>query len=403
MASATCAICLDDLKEPMSIPCGHVHCFDCLERYIQSHSEDALESNCPTCRAPFSLVVPVMRHVPERFHKFVTPTIRRLYLDTRENEGDNAELESLRARIQTLEREAARRERYSRNQLATERALRKEAEGQCEQERLARERSEKLLHEEHQARKRATRECMSMRTEYLSLKKKLDIANEDRDKAFQLYDDTYEKYDDLKTQFRIQQDARVGLEARLAEAIVQRDRARRLYAESQHEISLNASITVHNDAQVLSSPTRHNVNPLSRSLQRTVGPSWTQSIATLPAESDTDEDVDEDDERPSLAVKPRVIRPLPRRAMFSGDAIVDAEGNPQGVRRPREEDEAEVPGMYKRTRFVRPLVKLSFRKSDCSESANVTVEHRDIWDGSFLSISQSRSRASDVCGCGDCH
>jgi len=240
-----------------------------------------------------------------------------------------------------------------------------------------------------------------MRTEYLSLKKKLDIATEDRDKAFQLYDDTYEKYDDLKTQFRIQQNARVTLETKLAEAIVQRDRAQRLYAESQHERSLKTSIAVYDGTQALSRSIRHNANPLSRSLQRTVGSSWAQSFATLPADSDTDEDADEDDERRRLAAKPRAIRPLPRRAIFSGDAIVDADDNPQGVRRPREEDEAEVPGMHKRTRLVHPPVP-SFRTSVYSAGTTVTVEHRDIWDGSFLSVSPSRSRVSDVCGCGDC-
>ncbi|KIK92532.1 hypothetical protein PAXRUDRAFT_829865 [Paxillus rubicundulus Ve08.2h10] len=47
-----CGICLDAMKTPVSIPCGHVHCQKCLREHIGSGA-DALKSTCPTCRNPF--------------------------------------------------------------------------------------------------------------------------------------------------------------------------------------------------------------------------------------------------------------------------------------------------------------------------------------------------------------
>ena len=52
MAGTTCTICLDDVKSPVSIPCGHLHCEACLVQYVEQHEEVA-EAPCPTCRALF--------------------------------------------------------------------------------------------------------------------------------------------------------------------------------------------------------------------------------------------------------------------------------------------------------------------------------------------------------------
>ncbi|KAI0692514.1 hypothetical protein BC835DRAFT_1357011 [Cytidiella melzeri] len=79
MVGTTCTICLDDVKSPVSIPCGHLHCEGCLVQYVEQH-DDVTEAPCPTCRAPFCIATPDLRFVPQKYHKYILPTVRRVYL-----------------------------------------------------------------------------------------------------------------------------------------------------------------------------------------------------------------------------------------------------------------------------------------------------------------------------------
>ena len=46
----TCAICLDDFKDPKLLQCFHVYCKDCLQRLVVQDQQGQLSLSCPTCR-----------------------------------------------------------------------------------------------------------------------------------------------------------------------------------------------------------------------------------------------------------------------------------------------------------------------------------------------------------------
>uniref|UniRef100_A0A8C6WLK6 RING-type domain-containing protein n=1 Tax=Neogobius melanostomus TaxID=47308 RepID=A0A8C6WLK6_9GOBI len=46
----SCSICLDFLKEPATLPCGHNYCRSC----IQSYWDVQEQSSCPQCRQSFN-------------------------------------------------------------------------------------------------------------------------------------------------------------------------------------------------------------------------------------------------------------------------------------------------------------------------------------------------------------
>ncbi|KAK0501647.1 hypothetical protein EDD18DRAFT_1143685 [Armillaria luteobubalina] len=106
--SSQCTICLCDYKEPVSIPCGHVYCMACLSDYISSSGKDGFTAKCPTCRAKFTIVVPELHSVAKHFHRYVTPSIRRVFIEPNPSETYEElkhRLEVAEARNATLERD----------------------------------------------------------------------------------------------------------------------------------------------------------------------------------------------------------------------------------------------------------------------------------------------------------
>lgn len=67
-----CSICLYSFKNPVSIPCGHNFCLECIKRYW----DVAQKSDCPLCKESFSSrpelrVNWTLKEITERFPRLV--------------------------------------------------------------------------------------------------------------------------------------------------------------------------------------------------------------------------------------------------------------------------------------------------------------------------------------------
>ncbi|TFK17055.1 hypothetical protein FA15DRAFT_676336 [Coprinopsis marcescibilis] len=100
MSGTQCSICLERFLDPVSIPCGHVYCSQCLVDHInssQSSNPRRLTSTCPTCRTEFQLKTPDLKPLPRKLHPFFLPHIRRVFFDDAAEQRENPEEDEMKA------------------------------------------------------------------------------------------------------------------------------------------------------------------------------------------------------------------------------------------------------------------------------------------------------------------
>ncbi|KAF8892190.1 hypothetical protein BD779DRAFT_97380 [Infundibulicybe gibba] len=77
----SCGICIENFKSPMSLPCGHVFCSECLLRAVESIKPYTTLHACPVCRTPYTVANIDPALAPSYLRPNLTPSIRRLFLD----------------------------------------------------------------------------------------------------------------------------------------------------------------------------------------------------------------------------------------------------------------------------------------------------------------------------------
>ena len=64
-SAVECALCLENLKDPRNLICGHTYCLACLEQLVRHNS--TTNSTCPTCRKPWEIPLNDVKNLPKNY------------------------------------------------------------------------------------------------------------------------------------------------------------------------------------------------------------------------------------------------------------------------------------------------------------------------------------------------
>jgi len=84
-----CHICLDNLDVPVSLPCGHIFCKQCILRAVEAVKQYSSLHTCPECRSFYTVAPLDFTTVPAHLRPYLTPSVRKLYLGP-STEGNGA-------------------------------------------------------------------------------------------------------------------------------------------------------------------------------------------------------------------------------------------------------------------------------------------------------------------------
>ncbi|KAJ6581671.1 hypothetical protein B0H19DRAFT_983791, partial [Mycena capillaripes] len=76
-----CSICQERFTAPVSLPCGHIFCRECIRRAVEAIQACTMEHFCPTCRRPYHIVAVDPALVPPYLRPLILPTIRPVFFD----------------------------------------------------------------------------------------------------------------------------------------------------------------------------------------------------------------------------------------------------------------------------------------------------------------------------------
>ncbi|KAJ7655336.1 hypothetical protein B0H17DRAFT_1266121 [Mycena rosella] len=77
----SCSICYERFTSPISLPCGHVFCKECIRRTVDSIKSCSVQHFCPTCRTPYSVLTLDPGLVPPYLRPHILPPLRPVFFD----------------------------------------------------------------------------------------------------------------------------------------------------------------------------------------------------------------------------------------------------------------------------------------------------------------------------------